>query len=382
MRIQTDHLSPSTSTDGEVHVTNDESLLVESRECSEQVNDELGRKIGAERVGRVYLQLACGLFIGLDDVRLCPTAAYNLVSQNLISEQFALCFEGNQSSLMIKKRKGKTTQFEFTKKFNQKRIILTKRPSFEALCDLRMDVAEEPPALHKSETPWKPTFRGARWNAYPDDVFKKARSLLNKITPSNTAKIIEEFCGLEVTTIDQLKELVEIVFEKAIRDPIYCGEYSMLIKKIYQICIPGETVRLIKFGNLLLEKVQTFFEQNRDLKDPKIFAERRKEIDCCKDEEKKRRLLDKLDDEILFSKKKSLANIKLIGALYLQNCLKSEIIDLVSLFFEFESNQLTRPKPSLKRNSVMTTIFSSSNRCWTFCLQTIMTFRWNICARY
>lgn len=349
----------STLTDGDVHVTNDESLLVESRECSEEVEDDAGNKLAAKRVGRVYLQLDNGLFIGLNDVRLCPTAAYNMVSENLISKEHGtLRFQAKQIILMVKqlRENRKIMYMDFAKKVGQKKIIFTKQPSFDSLPrparahrdQLRARVrlppcdGEELPPLHKSETPWKPSLRGKRSNAEPVDLFKKVRSLLNKITPSNAEKlIVEEFCRLKITTIEQLEKVVEAVFQKAIRESIYCDEYAMLIKHMYNVSVQDGSDRTVKFGTLLLEKAQTFFETQRNVKELENFTERRKEIDSCTDEEKKLQLLDELDDEILFSKKKGVGNIKLSGALYLQDVLRSEIIDLVSFWFEIDLNEIS-----------------------------------------
>lgn len=58
------------------------------------------------------------------------------------------------------------------------------------------------------------------------------------------------------------------------------------------------------------------------------MEERLQEIEECTDKEKKQQLIDELDEEKRQVRKKSLGNIKLIGALYKNGRLKDEIMDL------------------------------------------------------
>ena len=292
------------------------------------------------------MQLESDSFIRLDDVLLKPFSKYNYVSQNLITKDIPLCLKGDESALKIERRNGKYMLINFTKKFGQERVILTKNPSFESLVKHAMDpkknelsshaerstldTLSQEPKLHKSANPWIQSFRIIQsMNAV--DTLKKARSLLNKITPSNKEKIIEKFCRLEGITLEKLRALAEILFQKAISEPVYCNEYAMLVEKMIEPVFQNEFNKTVRLSTLMFEKIQFFFDGQRILEVSDVIIELRKEIVQCIDEEKKRQLLDELDDAILFRKKKFLGCIQLIGALYLNDSLKCEIIDLVSL---------------------------------------------------
>lgn len=399
-------------TDGKMHVTNDKTWFVKSRKLKGHIIDDHGNKIAVERVGQVYLQLESGLYIHLKEVLLCPTSECNLVSRDLISEDVTLGQRGNEFSLTIapEQPNERIVQIDFSKKFDQKNVILTKQPSFEILIEhatthqnaklssssenllvsllnaslvvkshqdqfeilspfspdsisnlllnqevkwrkqrkslkkarllLNQEVKwrEQRKSLKKTrlllnqevklrtaEQPWKPEFLGKRSEAKPVD--KKARLLLNKLTPTNAETITQDFLQLLISSAEKSKVIVEILFQKAISEPMYVGEYALLISELREITVQNAPdQRTIKFLALMLEACQSFFETQQS--ELEVFDRRREEIHKLDDEERKRQMLDDLDDEILLVRKKGLGNIKLIGALFSHDFLKAEIVEL------------------------------------------------------
>ena len=180
--------------------------------------------------------------------------------------------------------------------------------------------------LRKAENAWKPA---KTISDECSDLIKRARGMLNKLTPQNFEKISLQFLGLGINTEEKLRKMIELIFDKAVDEPAFCEQYAMLCKNMSSITIKKpeeEKASSIKFNTLLLEKCQTCFETDK-YKDINM-EERLKAIDDCTDKEKKQQLIDELDEEKRQVRKRSLGNIKLIGALYKNDRLKDEIMDL------------------------------------------------------
>ena len=74
--------------------------------------------------------------------------------------------------------------------------------------------------LHKTENAWKPGVKGGgdtngdSEDNVMKDLAKKARGILNKLTPQRFDTLVEQFGNLEIDTEDKLKLCMELVFEK------------------------------------------------------------------------------------------------------------------------------------------------------------------------
>lgn len=187
--------------------------------------------------------------------------------------------------------------------------------------------------LNKSENAWTQAFKGkkkaANFQETTEGLIARARGMLNKLTPQNFDKLSKDFCDLAIDTEDKLKKMIELIFDKAVDEPAFCEQYAMLCKIMSSISVKvseDNKEKIIKFNTLLLERCQTCFEKDKyqDLN----LDERLKKIAECDDKEKKQQLIDELDEEKRLVRKKSLGNIKLIGALYKNNRLKDEIMNL------------------------------------------------------
>ena len=80
---------------------------------------------------------------------------------------------------------------------------------------------QENVTLHKTENAWKPAVKasnaenGDEANAMTD-LAKKARGILNKLTPQRFDTLVDQFDKLEIDTEDKLKLCMELVFEKVL----------------------------------------------------------------------------------------------------------------------------------------------------------------------
>ena len=185
--------------------------------------------------------------------------------------------------------------------------------------------------LRTTENAWKPD-RSKRTvdpnEETADALIKRARGMLNKLTPQNFEKISKQFVQLEINTGEKLKRMIGLIFDKAVDEPAFCEQYAQLCKTMSGITVKpeNETDKPIKFNTLLLEQCQTCFET--DMYTGLNLEEKQRTIDECKDKEKRQQLIEELDDEKRMVRKRSLGNIKLIGALYKNDRLKGEIMDL------------------------------------------------------
>ena len=69
--------------------------------------------------------------------------------------------------------------------------------------------------LHEAENAWKP--RKYDENGEDDEIAileRKARSILNKLTPQKFDKLVAQFKELDIDTVEKLEMCMELVFEK------------------------------------------------------------------------------------------------------------------------------------------------------------------------
>ena len=109
-----------------------------------------------------------------------------------------------------------------------------------------LELSRKKPELHQAEKPWKPSAktRGDK----PDDrdeeeivteeVVKKARSILNKLTPENFNNLVDEFFSMRLEDNDaRIGEVVKILFEKAVDEPTFACNYARMVRILCFISI-------------------------------------------------------------------------------------------------------------------------------------------------
>ncbi|XP_049432824.1 eukaryotic translation initiation factor 4 gamma 1-like isoform X3 [Epinephelus fuscoguttatus] len=181
--------------------------------------------------------------------------------------------------------------------------------------------------LNKAEKAWKPSTKKARSrgaeeedndaeNLKTQDLFKRVRSILNKLTPQKFQQLMKQVTELTIDTEERLKGVIDLTFEKAISEPDFSVAYANMCRclmglKVQTTDKPGATVN---FRKLLLNRCQKEFEKDKD--DDEIFEKKQKELEAASVAEEKQRLIDELQEAKDKARRRSLGNIKFIGELF------------------------------------------------------------------
>ncbi|KAK7945630.1 hypothetical protein WMY93_001358 [Mugilogobius chulae] len=143
--------------------------------------------------------------------------------------------------------------------------------------------------LNKAEKAWKPSLKKSTTRSRgeePDeedpeqgktqDVLKRLRSILNKLTPQKFQELMKQVTELPIDTEERLKGAIDLIFEKAIMEPNFSVAYANMCRCLMGLKVPtaekpGATAN---FRKLLLNRCQKEFEKDQD--DDEIFEKNRK----------------------------------------------------------------------------------------------------------
>ncbi|XP_018430227.1 PREDICTED: eukaryotic translation initiation factor 4 gamma 3 [Nanorana parkeri] len=175
--------------------------------------------------------------------------------------------------------------------------------------------------LKKSENAWKPSVKRDGQAEDPEAIrtqalFRKVRSILNKLTPQMFNQLMKQVTDLTVDTEERLKGVIDLVFEKALDEPGFSVAYANMCRCLATLKVPmtdkpGSTVN---FRKLLLNRCQKEFE--KDKADDDVFEKKQKDLELSKTPEEKSRLQDELEDSRDKARRRSIGNIKFIGELF------------------------------------------------------------------
>ncbi|CAN9511154.1 unnamed protein product [Ophioblennius macclurei] len=187
--------------------------------------------------------------------------------------------------------------------------------------------------LNKAEKAWKPSVKKVVTrnrameetvetdnndpeNLKTQDLFKRVRSILNKLTPQKFQQLMKQVTELTIDTEERLKGVIDLTFEKAISEPDFSVAYANMCRclgglKVQTTDKPGVTVN---FRKLLLNRCQKEFEKDKD--DDEIFERKQKELEAASGDEEKQHLREELEVAKDKARRRSLGNIKFIGELF------------------------------------------------------------------
>ncbi|KAJ8986086.1 hypothetical protein NQ317_003381 [Molorchus minor] len=134
-----------------------------------------------------------------------------------------------------------------------------------------------------------------------DQVFRKVRGILNKLTPEKFKKLSDDLLRIELQSSVILKGVILLIFEKALDEPKYSSMYAQLCKRLAEEAPNFEAPdHTCTFRILLINKCKLEF-------DNRAAAAECNGADCAltEEEEECRHL----------AKRKMLGNIKFIGEL-------------------------------------------------------------------
>uniref|UniRef100_A0A8C3K5X1 Eukaryotic translation initiation factor 4 gamma 3 n=1 Tax=Calidris pygmaea TaxID=425635 RepID=A0A8C3K5X1_9CHAR len=168
--------------------------------------------------------------------------------------------------------------------------------------------------LKKAENAWKPSLKRENQTEDPENVktqelFRKVRSILNKLTPQMFNQLMKQVTDLTVDTEERLKGVIDLVFEKAIDEPSFSVAYANMCR-----CLVTCHPLTVNFRKLLLNRCQKEFE--KDKADDDVFEKKQKELEAATTPEEKTRLHDELEEAKDKARRRSIGNIKFIGELF------------------------------------------------------------------
>ncbi|MEQ2157600.1 hypothetical protein GOODEAATRI_003374, partial [Goodea atripinnis] len=176
-------------------------------------------------------------------------------------------------------------------------------------------------AGHTSETESSdsgatPVDKEISMGAPQDELFRKVRSILNKLTPQKFNQLMKQVTDLTIDTEERLKGVIDLVFEKAIDEPSFSVAYGQMCRclatlKVQMMDKPNSTVN---FRKLLLNRCQKEFE--KDKADDVVFERKQKELDSAASVCKRERLQEELEEAKDKARRRSIGNIKFIGELF------------------------------------------------------------------
>ncbi|XP_040910483.1 eukaryotic translation initiation factor 4 gamma 1a isoform X2 [Toxotes jaculatrix] len=183
--------------------------------------------------------------------------------------------------------------------------------------------------LNKAEKAWKPSVkkttrsRGSEEaeeedgeQAKTQELFKRLRSILNKLTPQKFQELMKQVTELTIDTEERLKGAIDLIFEKAISEPNFSVAYANMCRCLMGLKVPTSDKPgiFVNFRKLLLNRCQKEFEKDQD--DDEIFEKKQKELEASKDDEERERLRVELEEAKDKARRRSLGNIKFIGELF------------------------------------------------------------------
>lgn len=87
------------------------------------------------------------------------------------------------------------------------------------------------------------------WTSCPDppvvvqELFRKVRSILNKLTPQKFNQLMKQVTDLTIDTEERLKGVIDLVFEKAIDEPNFSVAYGNMCRCLATVSSSsGQTV--------------------------------------------------------------------------------------------------------------------------------------------
>lgn len=137
-----------------------------------------------------------------------------------------------------------------------------------------------------------------------DQVFRKVRGILNKLTPEKFQKLSDDLLRVELKSTVILKGVIILIFDKALDEPKYSSMYAQLCKRLSEEAPNLEQGDGVSFRLLLLKKCKVEFENRALERNINGYAEDGTRLDR-----------DELEERRRTAKRKMLGNIKFIGEL-------------------------------------------------------------------
>lgn len=81
------------------------------------------------------------------------------------------------------------------------------------------------------------------FNLRLQELYKKFRGILNKLTPQKFNTLIDKVKGLKIDTQKRLEGVIDLVFEKAIEEPNFSEAYAVMCSKLSTLKVSSFTIQ-------------------------------------------------------------------------------------------------------------------------------------------
>ena len=105
--------------------------------------------------------------------------------------------------------------------------------------------------LNEAENAWKPSVKEATPVDDIEGLTKKIRSILNKLCPQKFDTLVSRFNELVIDTEEKLNKAMELVFEKALDEPVFSVAYARMCQHLM-----SKKVQNTNFRSLLLKRLK------------------------------------------------------------------------------------------------------------------------------
>ncbi|XP_053279002.1 eukaryotic translation initiation factor 4 gamma 3 [Pleuronectes platessa] len=200
----------------------------------------------------------------------------------------------------------------------QPREIIVSLPEDEVV-KLKKSEDARKPGRNRENLPTEPKSKGTQV------LFKKVRIILDKRTPEKFNMLVKKVTDVTIDTEEQLKGVVDLVFEKAIDEPSLSVAYGNMCSCLAElkVPIPDEPNSTVSFIKLLLSRCQKEFEKDKD--DDVVFRTKQKELDSAARRDRHRLRLE-LQEAKDIIRRRSIGYVKFIGELFKLKKLKASVM--------------------------------------------------------
>ncbi|XP_044171027.1 eukaryotic translation initiation factor 4 gamma 1-like isoform X3 [Acropora millepora] len=193
---------------------------------------------------------------------------------------------------------------------------------------------QQQPDLKRVDNRWvrpsEVTKGGNEEEAKTQELFRKVRGILNKLTPQKFQTLTQQIIDLDIDTQERLEGAIDLIFAKAIDEATFSVAYAkmcqFLVSENKKVVVEKDGVKKdISFRKILLNRCQKEFEKENSIE--KTINEKLADLvnQGLNEEELQKRKSD-LEDQVHQAKRRTLGNIRFIGELFKLKMLTESIM--------------------------------------------------------
>ncbi|KAK2557679.1 Eukaryotic translation initiation factor 4 gamma 1 [Acropora cervicornis] len=193
---------------------------------------------------------------------------------------------------------------------------------------------QQQPDLKRVDNRWvrpsEVTKGGNEEEAKTQELFRKVRGILNKLTPQKFQTLTQQIIDLDIDTQERLEGAIDLIFAKAIDEATFSVAYAkmcqFLVSENKKVVVEKDGVKKdISFRKILLNRCQKEFEKENSIE--KTINEKLADLvnQGLNEEERQKRKSD-LEDQVHQAKRRTLGNIRFIGELFKLKMLTESIM--------------------------------------------------------